>query len=138
MLTFHIWVQSNASHSQWECLDEACFLLWIHSLQNIPLSGLLKRFGAVKCFYRAPALLKDKTTFHCGEFWFYMRYFSEAVAWASGKKTLTLLLTPQRFELQEESLFQHNCRRSRQIPDLTKGYRLETETLTNTGQSINM
>lgn len=35
---------------------------------------------------------------------------------------------------QEESVFQHNCRKSRRIPDLTKGYGLQTETLTNTGQ----
>lgn len=37
-------------------------------------------------------------------------------------------------DCQEESVFQHNCRKSRRIPDLTKGYGLQTETLTNTGQ----
>lgn len=37
-------------------------------------------------------------------------------------------------DYQEESVFQHYCRKSRRIPDLTKGYRLQTETLTNTGQ----
>jgi len=42
--------------------------------------------------------------------------------------------SPKYLDCQEESVSQHNCRKSRRIPDLTEGYGLQTETLTNTGQ----
>lgn len=44
--------------------------------QNIPFSGLYEALAAVKSFFGALVLVKDKITFHCCDFWFYMRYFS--------------------------------------------------------------
>lgn len=107
---------------------------------NSPLSGLSKTFGAVQGFYRAPALVKDKTTFHCCEFWFYRRYFSYfSVNQEHGPQEKNSNPTPPHSILNcRRNLSSSNCRESRRIPDLTKGYRLETETLTNKGQSINM